>query len=162
MKNFFYLVSFLFVFSLIKTSYPQIKIYKSISVEDGLVQSQVTCIYKDSKGYLWFGTLGGLSKWDGINFTNYQIQDGLSSPLVSVIIEGNKGKLYIGTNGGGISILDKNKFDTLTTRDGLADEHVYAALLSSQGKMYFGTAAGISIYYNGKFETFRRIKWINK
>jgi hypothetical protein len=123
----------------------QVKIHKSLSVEDGLVQSQITCIYKDKDGYLWFGTLGGLSRWDGMNFINYQIQDGLCSPLVSVITEDSLGAIYIGTNGGGVSILRNGKFDTLTTKNGLADDHVYAALYTKSGKMYFGTASGISI-----------------
>jgi len=155
MKQYFYMsIIILACFScFIAPLKSQVKIHKSLSVEDGLVQSQVTCIYKDKDGYLWFGTLGGLSKWDGMNFTNYQIQDGLSSPLVSVITEDSLGAFFIGTNGGGVSILRNGNFDTLTTKDGLADDHVYAALYPKSGKMYFGTAAGISIYSKGKFET---------
>ena len=155
MKQYFYksILTLTCFFYFIVPLKSQIKIHKSLSVEDGLVQSQVTCIYKDTEGYLWFGTLGGLSRWDGMNFTNFQIQDGLSSPLVSAIIQDSIGALYIGTNGGGVSILKDGKFDTLTTNDGLADNHVYAALYSKSGKMYFGTAAGISIYSNRKFET---------
>ena len=150
MKQYFYksILTLTCFFYFIVPLKSQIKIHKSLSVEDGLVQSQVTCIYKDTEGYLWFGTLGGLSRWDGMNFTNFQIQDGLSSPLVSAIIQDSIGALYIGTNGGGVSILKDGKFDTLTTNDGLADNHVYAALYSKSGKMYFGTAAGISIYSN--------------
>jgi ligand-binding sensor domain-containing protein/two-component sensor histidine kinase len=139
----------------------QIKIHKTISIEEGLIQSQVTCIYKDTKGYLWFGTLGGLSRWDGIDFLNYNLQDGLSSPLISAIIEGEQGELYICTNGGGINILKDGKFDTLSSTDGLADNRVYAALQSRDGKIYFGTAAGISIYSGKRFSTFDESKGLS-
>ncbi len=141
--------------------YPQIKIHRTLSIEDGLIQSQVTCICKDSKGYLWFGTLGGLSRWDGIDFLNYNLQDGLSSPLISAVIEGKKGELYICTNGGGINILKDGKFDSLNISDGLASNIVYAALLSRSGKIYFGTSAGISIYSDKKFSTFDESKGLS-
>ncbi|MBL4654707.1 MAG: hypothetical protein JKY33_02665, partial [Bacteroidia bacterium] len=47
------------------------------SIEQGLPQSQVGDIYVDSKGYIWFGTLGGVSKFDGRKFQNFSTEDGL-------------------------------------------------------------------------------------
>lgn len=32
---------------------------------------------QDAQGYLWFGTLGGASRFDGLEFTNYALTDGL-------------------------------------------------------------------------------------
>ena len=32
--------------------------------KEGLAQSQVRCIAQDAEGYLWFGTLGGVSRFD--------------------------------------------------------------------------------------------------
>ncbi|MEE9431197.1 MAG: two-component regulator propeller domain-containing protein [Melioribacteraceae bacterium] len=40
--------------------------------EDGLVNGQVAAMLKDSKGYIWFATYDGISKWDGNNFENIQ------------------------------------------------------------------------------------------
>jgi len=49
-------------------SLAQIKIHKSISTEDGLVSNKIFTMFEDSKGYLWFGTDNGLSRWDGVKF----------------------------------------------------------------------------------------------
>lgn len=40
------------------------------NVEDGLPHSTVGAIYQDKKGYIWFGTADGLSRFDGLPFLN--------------------------------------------------------------------------------------------
>lgn len=50
----------------------QIRIHKNLTVEDGMVQSQVNCILQDRQGYMWFATDGRLplykkGKVDSIN-----------------------------------------------------------------------------------------------
>ncbi len=47
--------------------------------KDGLVQAQVYCVTQGPKGYLWIGTLGGISRFDGVEFKNFNDADGLSS-----------------------------------------------------------------------------------
>jgi anti-sigma regulatory factor (Ser/Thr protein kinase) len=42
--------------------------YKQYTVADGLVQSEVTVIHQDQKGFIWVGTKMGLSRFDGIAF----------------------------------------------------------------------------------------------
>lgn len=32
---------------------------------DNLPQNDVSCIYRDSKGFVWIGTLDGLHRYDG-------------------------------------------------------------------------------------------------
>ncbi|MBK8340703.1 MAG: hypothetical protein IPK99_12235 [Flavobacteriales bacterium] len=46
------------------------------TTEDGLAQSQVRCIAQDAQGFLWFGTLGGVSRFDGHEFVNHALQGG--------------------------------------------------------------------------------------
>ncbi len=50
--------------------------------KDGLVQAQVYCVTQGPQGYLWAGTLGGISRFDGLEFKSYTEQDGLSSNSV--------------------------------------------------------------------------------
>ena len=38
------------------------------ALQDGLSHQFVKCIFKDSKGFMWFGTNDGLNKFDGTNF----------------------------------------------------------------------------------------------
>lgn len=35
--------------------------YKQYTLRDGLPQMQITCLFQDSRGYLWVGTKGGIS-----------------------------------------------------------------------------------------------------
>src|SRR5450631_4333593 len=39
---------------------------------NGLSQNSIQCIFKDSYGLMWFGTLDGLNKYDGFKFTVYK------------------------------------------------------------------------------------------
>lgn len=76
------------------------------SNNEGLPQSQVTAIHQDSSGYLWIGTLGGLSRFNGTIFKNYTPEHGLYNNRVSSL-NIVKGKLYVGHEGG-ISILEND------------------------------------------------------
>jgi signal transduction histidine kinase/ligand-binding sensor domain-containing protein len=75
-----------------------------ISVQDGLSQSSVYCIYQDSKGFLWFGTADGLNRYDGyeIKVFRHNIDDkfSISDNTVRQINEDNDGNLWIITDKG--------------------------------------------------------------
>ena len=60
------------------------------SVEDGLSQTQVYSICPDNKGNLWIATAGGVSKFNGNEFTNYSKENGLTDNAAVQIIEHNK------------------------------------------------------------------------
>lgn len=88
--------------------------FERISLEQGLSQSVVTCILQDRKGFLWFGTMDGLNKYDGYGFTVYKhdAQDAntISDNSITAIYEDRFGMLWIGTSNG----LDG--FDRMTER----------------------------------------------
>lgn len=42
--------------------------FKHLNINHGLSNNQITCIYKDSKGFMWFGTNSGLNRYDGNTF----------------------------------------------------------------------------------------------
>lgn len=44
---------------------------RSYSIEDGLVNNDLLSIRQDSRVFIWLCTRGGLSRYDGIRFTNY-------------------------------------------------------------------------------------------
>jgi signal transduction histidine kinase/ligand-binding sensor domain-containing protein/DNA-binding response OmpR family regulator len=56
---------------------------KHFSVDDGLAQGFVTSILQDQKGYLWFSSRNGLSKFDGYTFRNYKAYPGDGCSLKS-------------------------------------------------------------------------------
>jgi len=73
-------------------------------------------MFIDSDKKMWFGTEGGLSRFDGVNWLSYTKKNGLIENLVRTIMETENGDLWFGTypyqrGKGGISIarMDKQK-----------------------------------------------------
>ena len=74
--------------------------YKQYTVQDGLVQSQIWSMFQDSKGYIWAGTKGGVSRFDGIEFLNFSRNDGLPGNFILMITEDSKGVIWFLTREG--------------------------------------------------------------
>ena len=83
--------------------------FHNLSVDDGLIQSQATCLAQDRTGNLWVGTLGGLSKYDGKNFTSYTIRNGLRSNLIWSLAVDSTGNIWVG-GGTDLSVFDGKTF----------------------------------------------------
>ena len=81
-----------------------IYLFKTLDAKDGLTSSQINCILKDGRGYVWFGTPAGLYRFDGHTFKNFQCdsQDGSSLPdsYINSIQEALDGTLWISTAAG--------------------------------------------------------------
>ncbi len=121
--------------------------WKYYSVTDGLPQTQVYAIYQDSKGYIWIGTKGGLSKFDGIEFKNYTSRDGLSFDFVTRIQEDDDGGIYVGTVEG-TNYLKNNQIEVLEWLD---DPLARFQFIQNDGTIWLlsGTK-GLSCYKNGE------------
>lgn len=78
--------------------------FQRLSMEDGLSQSSVTCMLKDRKGFMWFGTEDGLNRYDGTDFKVYRSVPGdersLSNSYINTLLEDRDGFLWIGTKNG--------------------------------------------------------------
>lgn len=88
----------LFCFAAITSSGQRTSFY-NLNVENGLIQSQVTAMTQDNFGHLWIGTLGGLARYDGKNFTNYTVRDGMPDNEVTALAYDKDGRLWIGNPG---------------------------------------------------------------
>ena len=77
--------------------------FSRLDIGDGLSNNGITCIYKDSKGFMWIGTASGLNRYDGYTFKVYKHSDdttSLTDDDITGIFEGPFGKLWIGTMAG--------------------------------------------------------------
>ena len=79
-------------------------LFKTLDSRNGLISSQINCVLKDQRGYMWFGTPAGLYRFDGYTFKNFQSnsQDGSSLPdsYIISIQEMLDGNLMIETSAG--------------------------------------------------------------
>ena len=91
------LVAVLLAPSLLWASHLPIRTY---TTADGLARDHVLAIAQDSRGFLWFGTAEGLSRFDGYGFTNYHTEQGLPSNYVEDFLVTRAGVYWIATSGG--------------------------------------------------------------
>jgi len=70
--------------------------FYNLNVESGLIQSQATCLAQDPSGNLWIGTIGGLSRYDGKNITNYTVRNGLLNNMIHSIAVDAHGNIWTG------------------------------------------------------------------
>ena len=73
---------------------------KAYTTAEGLAQNSVNRIVRDSRGFLWFCTDEGLSRFDGYTFTNYTTAQGLFHPIVKDLVETRSGAYFVGTGVG--------------------------------------------------------------
>ena len=79
-------------------------LFKSYQVEDGLSHNCVWAVMQDKEGFLWFGTVDGLNKFDGITFKTYKKQQdnplSIGNNFVHCLKEDSKGRFFVGTKQG--------------------------------------------------------------
>jgi signal transduction histidine kinase/ActR/RegA family two-component response regulator/sugar lactone lactonase YvrE len=114
-------------------SYP----FVAYSVEDGLAQSVVFCLYQDSRGYMWLGTAGGVSRFDGATFVSFLREDGLPGNRVHAITEDHKGHLWFGTDNG-VARYDGFQFEVVGKSE-LSGVRVLSIKADRTGCLWVGT-----------------------
>ncbi len=75
--------------------------FEHLTVEDGLANNSVRALYQDKEGYLWFGTLDGLSRYDGKQFRTFAFVPGdstsISNNKIRDIFQDSAGYLWVST-----------------------------------------------------------------
>ena len=130
--------------------------WRIFSVSDGLPSFTSLDIIEDSKGNLWIGTWGGVTRYDGEEFTTFTTEDGLAHNTVMVLLEDRKGNLWFGTSGG-VSRYDGKQFTTFTTKDGLGSNSIslHGIAEDREGNLWFATwGEGVSRYDGEEFRIF--------
>ncbi|MDE6013263.1 MAG: helix-turn-helix domain-containing protein [Prevotella sp.] len=97
LKNILLIIAILMLPCTVSADY----VFKTLDARNGLTSSQINCIMKDSRGFMWFGTPAGLYRYDGYQFKHFQCdsQDGSSLPdsYIESIQESRDGKLWVKT-----------------------------------------------------------------
>jgi hypothetical protein len=85
----------------------------------------------------------------------YTPADGLAQASVYAVHEARDGSVWAGTLNGGLSRLQKGRFETFTTANGLPANSVTALLDSHDGTLWVGTPAGLAAWSAGTWTTRR-------
>lgn len=138
---------------------------RGYSTADGLVHERVRCVVRDARGFLWFCTGDGLSRFDGYGFTNYGVREGLAQPAVNQLAEGRGGVYWLGTTAGvarfdpaggrgtagaearppepASQVSAASKFTFFKVGDEEPAQHVHSILEDREGRVWAGTASGL-------------------
>ncbi len=132
-------------------------LWQSLGVPDGLPSGGIRAILQDQRGYLWFATDGGVSRYDGEGFVTFTTEDGLAGRYVWSMLEDREGRLWFGSQDGGVSRYDGQSWTTFTQADGLASNAPTSILQDRAGHVWFGTYdGGVSRYDGRSFQTLTR------
>ena len=104
MKKIFFLTFIIFshYFSVSQTIIPR---FETLGVNDGLPHSSVYSIYQDQKGFMWFGTANGLSRYDGNRLVSFLFKgvdnNGVANNFVrGNVVEDKSGNIWYCNEGG--------------------------------------------------------------
>ena len=122
---------------------------KTYTVADGLLRDNVTKIKQDSRGFLWFCTAEGVSRFDGYAFTNFTTDDGLPDRNVNDFLETRNGEIYLATNGG-LARLDPhgrrnpdNSMFTVFLPEKPQAKNIQVLFEDENGTIFVGTGDGL-------------------
>lgn len=88
-------------------------VFSHLNINNGISDNGIKCIFKDSNGFIWFGTSSGLNRFDGYKVEIFQHELSDSTSIadndINAITSDKNGNLWIGT-AGGISVLNCKTF----------------------------------------------------
>lgn len=140
--------------------------FERLSIEDGLAQAGVLCMVQDSRGFLWFGSQDGLSRYDGYEIRIYRHDPENSRSLpgnyVYKLFVDREDRLWVGTLGGGLSLYSEATDDFTTyvhdpdEPTSLGHNGVRDVFQDRSGRLWIGTSGGLNLFQptKGTFERY--------
>lgn len=144
------LLIFISLWVITYSSFPSEPRFKTVTSKDGLSQSEVYCFLNDEQGFMWFGTVDGLNKYDGYTITQFNTEknnpNSLSNNTIRALAEDSKNRIWIGTDDG------LNVYDTKTGTIHQVNVHIQQndflrinSLLIEGDNLLLGTSSGLLI-----------------
>lgn len=136
--------------------------FDRLNVDDGLSENTVNAIIRDHKGFLWFGTYGGLSRYDGSQFKIFYFSskdsNSINNNAIKVLFGDSNNNLWIGCYNGGLNKYNKEKENFTHFPNPLYDpavghlENILSISEDSRGILWIGTEGGLASFDPAKNE----------
>ncbi|MHA4895746.1 hybrid sensor histidine kinase/response regulator transcription factor [Pedobacter sp. PWIIR3] len=133
--------------------------FSHLDITNGLSDNQVNCVYKDKKGFMWFGTTSGLNRYDGNKFKVFKRDakdpNSLAENHVMSVAEGPGDKLWVFTHSN-ISIYDpiverfSNDIPAALAHFNIPTSPITRVKKDRQGEFWFATDKKGLYRYNPK------------
>jgi signal transduction histidine kinase/ligand-binding sensor domain-containing protein len=121
-------------------------------MENGLPQNTIQALVQARSGFIWFGTEGGLVRFDGNSFAVF---DRNSTPAlpggdIRCLLETRDGSLWIGTSEG-LARWREGRVTPFTSHNGLPGDSIHALAETSGGMLWVWTDLGLARLENNHF-----------
>src|SRR6266849_3301335 len=119
------------------------------STAEGLASNAVYSIASDSRGFLWFATAEGLSRFDGYGFANQTQSTGLPHVAVRQVLIGRHGNYWLATPAGLVRFRpdlpqsSANRMIVIRPNGKPESARISALLEDRGGTLWCGTEAGL-------------------
>lgn len=139
---------------------------RAYTAADGLAHDRVASILADSRGFVWFGTANGLSRFDGSRFVNYGPADGLPDVTIGSFLELGDNGYLVATNGSGVgwyrprtAASPSSRFRMFEVTGADAAANRVNVLYRGRRRVWAGTDAGLyEVVVDGERLTFTRVE----
>ena len=105
-------------------------IFRNFNVKDRLPSSEVYYVMQDSKGYMWFCTDAGVSRYDGYTFHNYSNRAGLGDNTIFASYEDHKGRIWFRSLSGRLFYFQNDSIYTIPANDKILADIKHAIMCS--------------------------------
>lgn len=112
---------------------------------NGMLTSEANVVMQDRAGYIWIGSYGGLSRYNGVEFENFsKVRAGAPANGVRSLLEDKEGRIWIGTNDAGVYLYDNTGFRHISgSAEGVKTLSVRCLEEDADGHIYVGTTSGL-------------------
>ena len=140
--------------------------FKRLTTDQGLSDSTVEAVLQDHRGFMWFGSAAGLSRYDGYEFKVYVPDEAdpgsMEGSYVWTLFEDRDGVLWIGTSHG-LSRYVRETDSFVTYRGHTGGEHAISSdfvqdiVEDAAGNLWVATGAGLNRLdrATGRFERYQ-------
>jgi signal transduction histidine kinase/ligand-binding sensor domain-containing protein len=123
------------------------------TTDNGLPQNTVGSILQTTDGYIWFTTLDGLVRFDGVRFTVFNKNNSKNLPsnrLIKVLAEDHN-TLWLITEEAGLARYHNGEFQSFSLADGLPSDSVFNVEKEPGGNILAYTSNGIARFDGNRF-----------
>ncbi|MBI2272041.1 MAG: SpoIIE family protein phosphatase [Bacteroidetes bacterium] len=141
------------------TSLAQTLNLNQFGIEDGLPQSSIYTMLQDYNGNIWFGTMAGVSKYNGLRFENFSKKDSLAEYRVTSSCLDKAGNIWFGHWNGGISKYSPAslKFHPVNTGNFVISSTITSIVLDNNGTLWFATSEHGLISYTPTADELQKV-----
>ncbi|MEQ8927858.1 MAG: two-component regulator propeller domain-containing protein [Fulvivirga sp.] len=124
------------------------------TTKNGLPDNAIIHTLFSETGYLWLVSYGGISRFNGRDFKNFNSYNtpSITNNSFTHIFEDKDGVIWAASSGGGLATVKNDAVHIYTTVDGLPSNFIEEVVQDESGRLWVATSDGLCYLKDNKFE----------